>query len=82
MSGPAPSKIELNNVKVYIHLKDPLTNSKIVHIDIESDELNEIIYEGESTFCAGKEGGVFIGLKKEMIERAIKFVDKKLNKGP
>lgn len=68
MSGPAKSKITLK-VKAYIHLRDPSTNSRIMHIDIESDELNKIIKPGEATYCAGKEGGVFIGLKKEMLKR-------------
>ena len=77
MSGPAKSKIEIKNVKVYIHKKDPLTNSRIMHIDIESDELNKIIKDKEATYCAGKPGGVFIGLKKEMIKRAEKFVKEK-----
>jgi len=77
MSGPAKSKIEIKNVKVYIHKKDPLTNSRIIHIDIESPELNKIIKDGEATYCAGKPGGVFIGLKKEMLERAKKLVEEK-----
>ena len=77
MSGPAKSKIEIKNVKVYLHKKDPLTNSRIMHIDIESDELNKIIKDKEATYCAGKPGGVFIGLKKEMIKRAEKFVKEK-----
>ncbi len=77
MSGPAKSKIEIKNVKVYIHKKDPLTNSRIMHIDIESDELNNIIKDKEATYCAGKQGGVFIGLKKEMLERAKKLIEEK-----
>jgi hypothetical protein len=79
MSGPAKSKIEIKNVKVYLHKKDPSTNSKIVHIDIESKELNKIIKDKEATYCAGKPGGVFIGLKKKMIERAKRFVEEKKN---
>ncbi|MFH1105752.1 MAG: hypothetical protein V1731_00905, partial [Candidatus Aenigmatarchaeota archaeon] len=67
----AKSKIPIK-VDAYVHLKDAQTNSKIIHIDIESDELNEIIKPGESTYCAGKRGGMFIGLKKEMLERAKK----------
>ncbi len=77
MSGPAKSKIEIKNVKVYVHKKDPLTNSRIMHIDIESDELNKIIKDKEATYCAGKQGGVFIKKKKEMIKRAEKFVEEK-----
>ena len=77
MSGPAKSKIQIKDVKVYIHKKDPLTNSRIMHIDIESPELNKIIKDKEATYCAGKPGGVFIGLKKEMLERAKKFVEEK-----
>ncbi len=77
MSGPAKSKIEIKNVKVYLHKKDSSTNSRIMHIDIESEELNDIIKNKEATYCAGKPGGVFIGLKKKMIERAEKFVKEK-----
>jgi len=72
MTGPAKSKIPLK-VKAYIHLQDPETRSRVIHIDIESDELNKIIKPGESTYCAGKQGGVFIGLKKEMLERVKKL---------
>lgn len=74
MSGPASSKIEIQGVKVYIHRKDPKTRSRTLHIDIESPELNKIIKDRERTYCGGKKGGIFIGLKKEMIERAEKFL--------
>jgi hypothetical protein len=80
MSGPAPSKIEIQGVKVYIHLKDTRTNSKTLHIDIESPELNKIIGERERTYCGGKRGGIFIGLKRKMIERAEKYLASR--KGP
>lgn len=74
MSGPAKSKIPIK-VKAYIHLKDPETRSKVIHIDIESTKLNKIIKPGEATYCAGKEGGVFIGLKKQMMERVKKLLE-------
>lgn len=76
MTGPAKSKIRLEDAVVYIHKKDELTGSKVIHIDIEQKDLNEIIKPNESTFCAGKYGGVFIGLKKEMQKRAKKLVEK------
>ena len=68
MTGPAESKIEIE-AKVYIHKRDPLTRSKIPHIDIEAPILNEIIKPHETTFVSGKAGGVFIGLKREMLAR-------------
>lgn len=74
MSGPAKSKIELKNAKVYVHLPDKATRSKILHMDIEHSLINEIIKPKEATYAAGKNGGVFIGLKKEMIERANKIL--------
>ncbi len=76
MSGEAKSKIELD-VKAYIHLKDPDTNSRTVHLDIEGKVLNDIIKPGEKTFAAGKEGGFFLGLKKEMQERIMDMDDVK-----
>lgn len=74
MAGPHPSKIELENAKVYIHKKDESSGSQNIHIDVEHPDLNEIIKSGENTFVGGKNGGVFIGLKDEMIKRAKNFV--------
>lgn len=73
MTGPAESKIEIK-AKIYIHKRDPLTRSKIPHIDIESPILNEIIKPNEATFVSGKHGGVFIGLKREMLARLDKVL--------
>ena len=69
MSGPSEGKIKLGKADVYLHVKGK-SNAKITHVDIELDELNKIVKPGESSYVQGKEGGVFIGLKKEMIERA------------
>ncbi len=73
MTGPAESKIEIK-AKIYIHKRDPLTRSKIPHIDIEAPILNEIIKPNEATFVSGKQGGVFIGLKREMLARLEKVL--------
>jgi hypothetical protein len=75
MTGPAKSKIEIE-AKVYIHKRDPATRSKISHIDIESPVLNEIIKPNEATFVSGKSGGVFIGLKREMLARLERVLEK------
>lgn len=69
MSGPGEGKIKIGKADVYIHLKGK-SNAQITHIDIELDELNDIIKPGESTYVGGKHGGVFLGLKKDMITRA------------
>ncbi len=71
MSGPGEGKIKIGTADVYIHLKGK-SHAQITHIDVELDALNEIIKPGESTYVGGKEGGVFLGLKKEMIIRAEK----------
>jgi len=76
MSGPGEGKHKIKNVKVYIHEKGK-SNARITHIDIESEEINKIIKEGEATYCAGKKGGCFIGLKKEMIKRAERLIKHK-----
>lgn len=75
MAGPHSSKIELENAKVYIHKKDKESGSQNIHIDVEHPELNEVIEPGENTFVGGKNGGVFIGLKSDMIKRAEKYVE-------
>ena len=68
MSGESEGKIKIGKADVYIHIKGK-SNARITHVDIELDKLNKIIKPGESSYVQGKEGGVFIGLKKEMIQR-------------
>lgn len=76
MSGEGEGKIKLGKADVYIHVKGK-SNARITHIDIELEELNKIIKNKENSYVGGKGGGVFIGLKKEMIKRAEKLVEKK-----
>jgi hypothetical protein len=71
MSGPGEGKIKIGKANVYIHLKGK-SGATVTHLDIELDELNEIIKPGENSFIGSKKGGIFIGLKKEMIQRAEK----------
>ena len=73
MSGPGYGKKLLGKANVYIHEKGK-SNASVTHIDIELDELNKIIKPGENSFVGSKHGGVFIGLKKEMIKRAEKLL--------
>ena len=73
MSGAGEGKKLLGKADVYLHEKGK-SNARITHIDIELDELNKIVEPGEATYVQGKEGGVFIGLKKEMIGRAEKII--------
>ena len=76
MTGPGPGKKKLGKADVYIHEKGKL-GASVTHIDIELPALNKIIKPGESTYCGSKKGGVFIGLKKEMIKKAEKLLKKK-----
>ena len=76
MSGPGEGKIKLGEADVYLHVKGK-SGATITHLDIELDALNKIIKPGESSYAGGKGGGVFIGLKKAMIERAEKLHEKK-----
>lgn len=76
MSGPGEGKHELKGAKVYIHEKGK-SLARITHIDVEHEDINKIIKPGESTYAAGKPGGFFVGLKKEMLKRAEKFLEKK-----
>jgi len=76
MSGPGEGKKLLGKANVYLHEKGK-SNASVTHIDIELDELNDVIKPGENSFVGAKHGGVFIGLKKEMIVRAEKILSKK-----
>lgn len=75
MSGPGEGKIKLGRADVYVHVKGK-SRATITHIDVELGALNNIIKPGENTYVGGKRGGVFIGLKKEMIKRAEKKTKK------
>ena len=75
MSGPGEGKKLIGRADVYIHEKGK-SNARITHLDIELPKLNEIVKPGEASYVQGKAGGVFIGLKREMIARA----EKKLKK--
>ena len=76
MSGQSYGKKELKGAKVYIHEKGK-SFARITHIDVEHPLLNEIIKPKEATYAAGKNGGLFVGLKKEMIKKAEKLINKK-----
>ena len=76
MSGPGDGKLFIGKADVYIHVKGK-SNATVTHVDIELDELNDVIKPGENTYVGSKVGGVFIGLKKEMIEKAEKIAKKK-----
>ena len=75
MSGPGEGKKLLRGAKVYIHEKGK-SMASVTHIDIEHPDINKIIKPKEATYAAGKKGGCFIGLKKEMIKRAEKLIKK------
>jgi len=75
MSGPAEGKHKIK-VEAYIHEKGKAL-ARITHIDLEGKEISEIIKDKEVTFVRGKQGGIFIALKKPMIERAEKIIGKK-----
>ena len=69
MSGPGEGKKLLGRASVYLHEKGK-SKARVTHIDIELPMLNKIVKPGEASYVQGKEGGVFIGLKKAMITRA------------
>ncbi len=75
MTGEGEGKYLLKGAKVYIHEKGK-SNARITHIDIEHPLINEIIKPNEATYAAGKHGGCFIGLKKQMLQRAEKLIEK------
>ena len=76
MSGPHPSKHELEGARVYVH-EGGEGGARVIHVDVEHPDLNEIVEPSENTFVGGKDGGLFVGLKSEMRERANAYLDKR-----
>lgn len=77
MTGKSEGKYLLGKAEVYLHAKGK-ARARVTHIDVELDKINKIIKPGENTYVGSKAGGIFIGLKKGMIERAEKLLKKKL----
>ncbi|MFB6120757.1 MAG: hypothetical protein ABEJ68_06540 [Halobacteriaceae archaeon] len=76
MTGPHPSKHELEDARVYVHVAgEDSAGATVTHVDVEHPALDDIIEPDESTFVGGKDGGVFIGLEDEMIDRAEAYVE-------
>lgn len=75
MTGPGEGKYLLKGAKVYLHEKGK-SQARITHIDIEHPLLSKIIKPGETSYCQGKEGGFFVGLKRQMLVRVEKFLEK------
>lgn len=59
---------------MYVHERDEASGASVTHIDVEHPDINEIIESGENTYVGGKEGGVFIGLKERMLDRAESYL--------
>jgi len=74
MSGPGEGKHKIK-LNAYVHEKGK-GSARITHIDLEGSAISNIIKPGEISFVKGKEGGVFIALKKDMIKRAEKAIKK------
>jgi len=77
MSGPGKGKVKIGKADVYVHLKGE-SGATVTHVDVELDELNEIIKPGEKSYVGAKVGGIFIGLKKEMMVRAEQLAKQKI----
>ena len=73
MTGACYGKKRLKGLKVYVHEKGK-AGATVTHLDIEGKDISKIIEEGETTFVKGKKGGVFIALRKPMIEKAGKLL--------
>ena len=75
------AKIAGQNAMKYFGKEKSINNKSevdlVTHVDIELDELNDILKPGENSFVGAKDGGVFLGLRKEMIKRAEKIADSK-----
>lgn len=73
MSGLSIGKYGIKN-KLYVHEKGK-SSATVTHLDLEGD-ISKIIKPGDVTFIKGKQGGAFIALKKEMINRAEGLIKK------
>ncbi|PIU75682.1 hypothetical protein COS75_02940 [Candidatus Pacearchaeota archaeon CG06_land_8_20_14_3_00_35_12] len=75
MSGPGYGKKPLK-IRAFLH-EAGKSGARITHIDIEGPMISKIIRPGEATYCAGKQAGAFIGLKKSMLARANRLLKRK-----
>ena len=93
MTGPALGKLLLENAKVfldnreiraevYIHVKG-FSLARVTHLDIESEDLNEILKPKEGGFFSiyGIEGGIEIKFEKKKVRVLHKLLNEVLKKG-
>lgn len=55
-------RFELENVLVFIHVSDRVSNAKVIQIDVEHPALDERI-ESDENSVVDKDGGIFIDCK-------------------
>jgi hypothetical protein len=76
--GPAVNESEgeryvYEGARVYLHVVYH-GDERVVHIDVDHPDLNEILQPKEASYAGGKEGGVYIGLRSKQVERAESYL--------
>jgi len=93
MTGPGPGKLLLENARVfldgkeiraevYIHVKG-FSLARVTHLDIESEELNEILKPKEGGFFSihGIDSGIEIKFERKKVRVLHKLLNEVLKKG-
>lgn len=76
MDAAAEAKGErytLEEARVYLHVVQVGTE-RIVHLDIDHPDLNEILPPKEACYAGGRDGGIFVGLRAPQVERAEQYL--------
>ena len=69
MSEDEGERFELEGARVFLHVTYH-GDERVVHLDIDHPDLNAIVLPREASYVGGREGGIYVGLRPQQLERA------------
>lgn len=63
----------LEGARVYLHVTQE-GGERIVHLDVDHPDLNQILAPKEASYAGGREGGLFVGFRPAQLERAESYL--------
>lgn len=69
----AGERYTLEGARVYLHVTYN-GDERILHLDVDHPDLNELIRPKEASYAGGRDGGVYIGFRSQQLERAESYL--------
>ena len=66
-------RYELAGARVFVHVTRH-GDERIIHLDVDHEDLGGLIPLRESTYAGGRDGGIYVGLRPNQVSRAEDFL--------